>query len=199
MLLFGRVPCNLHGCEKHQPESNKDSIPYYLSDSQRHSAPVYRGNRKGAQGAEPDVHPEEPCRGNALLPGVEDRVAQLDLRRSGRERAALDVDGRNRAEAEHLLQCQRDAAVRDGKGPLLADVQLPHRHRPGFRARRAQGLLLPDQGVHVRRRLVHDQADHEQLRLGAAPTREGRRQAPPDARPRQQAPVLRHRGGRCAP
>ena len=44
------VPCNLHDCEKDQPESNKDSIPDYLSDSQRHSAPVHRGSREGAQG-----------------------------------------------------------------------------------------------------------------------------------------------------
>ncbi len=88
MLLFGSVPCNLHGCEKDPPESNEDSIPDYLSDSQRHSASVHRGDREGAQGAEPDVHPEEPCRGDALLPGVEDRVAQLDLRRRGRERDA---------------------------------------------------------------------------------------------------------------
>ena len=33
------------------------ALPHYLSDCQRRTAPVHRGNREGAQGAEPDVHP----------------------------------------------------------------------------------------------------------------------------------------------
>ena len=37
-MPFGRVPRNLHGHEKHQPESDEDSIPHCLSDCQRHAA-----------------------------------------------------------------------------------------------------------------------------------------------------------------
>jgi len=42
VLLFGTGSGNLPDCEKNHPESNEDSIPYYLSDSQHHSDTVYR-------------------------------------------------------------------------------------------------------------------------------------------------------------
>ena len=65
MLHFGRVPCNLHGCENNLPESNEDSIPHHLSDCQRHTEPVRRPDGGGTQGRQPHVLPEEPRRGGA--------------------------------------------------------------------------------------------------------------------------------------
>ena len=171
MLLFGRLPCNLHGCENNLPESNEDSISHHLSDCQRHTEPVRRPDGGGAQGRQPHVLAEEPRRGDALLPGFEDRVAQLHLRCRAGERDALDVDGRGRAEAQHALQRERGAPCGDGEGPLLEDARPSHGNRPEVRAGAAQGLLLPDQSPHVRRGLVHDQAHHEQLRLGEAQAR----------------------------
>ena len=91
MLLFGRLPCNLHGCENNLPESNEDSIPHQLSDCQRHTEPVRRPDGGGTQGRQPHVLPEEPRRGDVLLPGVEDRVAQLHLRHRAGERGAAAV------------------------------------------------------------------------------------------------------------
>ena len=198
-MLFGKVSGNLPECEKNQPESNEDSIPHCLSDSQCHTAPVHRRDREGPQGPEPHLLAEEPRRGNALLPGVEDRVAQLELRRRTGERRPLALDGRDSADAEHIRERQCAQACRHGEGPVLEGVQPPHGHRAGVRQGSPQGLLLPHQGADVRRRLVHHQAHDEQLRLGSAPTREGRREAAPDIRPRKPASVLRRRRGRRAP
>ena len=77
MLLFGEVSGNLPDCEKHQPESNEDSIPHHLSDGQHHTDAVHRRDREGPQGPQSHLLAEKPCRGNALLPGIEDRFAQV--------------------------------------------------------------------------------------------------------------------------
>lgn len=53
---------------------------------------------------------------------------------SSRERGALDIDGRDRAEAQYLLERQRGVPVRDSERPLLEDVQPPRGYRPEVRA-----------------------------------------------------------------
>ena len=146
MLLFGKVSGNLPDREKDHPESNEDSIPLYLSDSQHHSDTIYRRDREGPQGPQSHLLAEKSCRSNALLPGVEDRVAQFDLRRRAGERRALAFDGRDAAHAQHALERERPQTVRQDEGPLLEDLQLPGRHCAEVRQGTAQGLLLPHQG-----------------------------------------------------
>ena len=86
MLLFGKDSGNLPDCEKSLPESNEKSIPHCLSDIQRHSDAICRRDREGLQRLQSHLLAEKPCRGNTLLPGTEDRVAQFDLRRRADER-----------------------------------------------------------------------------------------------------------------
>ena len=118
MLLFGKVSGNLPDCEKLHSKSNEESISHHLSDSQHHTDTIHRRDRENPQGPQSQFLAEEPCRGNALLPGVEDRVAQLDLRRRAHERRPLALDGRDAAHAQHAPERQRPKAVRHGEGPL---------------------------------------------------------------------------------
>ena len=138
MLLFGKVSGDLPDCEKDHPESNEDSMPHYLSDSQHHSDTICRRDREGPQGPQPHLLAEKPCRGNALLPGVEDRVAQFGLRRRTGEQRALAFDGRDAAHAQHALERERPQAVRHGEGPLLEDLRLPGRHCAAVRRQTCQ-------------------------------------------------------------